>query len=258
MSRYIITPGQRYDTESISSTLPVLRISELFTDAFQGEGVYTGHPAIFLRLAGCHLNCKWCDTKEIWHSSTSVSVDSLLSIFIKESLVEKLSSGFHLVITGGSPLLQQDSLTKFIAGLRKCAGNIFIEMENDASLTIAPQNEALLTLVDCWNNSPKLASSGISLERRYNPTAIMQLSRAGAEHWFKFVISKEEEWNEIEELFLRPALIKREEIILMPQGQTIRELTPEVKRKIAELAVGKGVRFSTRLHIDLYDDLKGV
>ena len=68
----------------------------------------------------------------------------------------------------------------------------------------------------------------------------------------------QEELNEIDELFLGPSLIKREKIILMPQGQTIRELTPEVKRKIAELAVGKGVRFSTRLHIDLYDDLKGV
>ncbi|MDY5824276.1 MAG: 7-carboxy-7-deazaguanine synthase QueE [Candidatus Coprenecus sp.] len=258
MSRYIISPGQGYETASTHSTEPVLRICELFTDAFQGEGVYTGHPAIFLRLAGCHLNCKWCDTKDIWQSSTTLSVDSLISLFIRESLVDKLSRGFHLVITGGSPLLQQDSLTKFIVGLRKCAENIFIEMENDASLTITPQNEALLALVDCWNNSPKLASSGIPLERRYNPKAILQLGRAGTEHWFKFVISKEEEWNEIEELFLGPSLIKREKIILMPQGQTIRELTPQVKRKIAELAVGKGVRFSTRLHIDLYDDLKGV
>jgi 7-carboxy-7-deazaguanine synthase len=32
----------------------------------QGEGVHTGKPAYFIRLAGCDVGCSWCDVKESW------------------------------------------------------------------------------------------------------------------------------------------------------------------------------------------------
>ena len=34
----------------------------------QGEGVHTGKPAYFIRLAGCDVGCVWCDVKESWPS----------------------------------------------------------------------------------------------------------------------------------------------------------------------------------------------
>lgn len=40
-------------------------INEMF-QTLQGEGVYTGVPAIFIRLQGCPVGCSWCDTKHTW------------------------------------------------------------------------------------------------------------------------------------------------------------------------------------------------
>ena len=36
--------------------------------SIQGEGVYTGQPAFFIRLGGCDVGCVWCDVKDSWDS----------------------------------------------------------------------------------------------------------------------------------------------------------------------------------------------
>ncbi len=40
-------------------------INEMF-QTLQGEGYFTGVPAIFIRLQGCPVGCSWCDTKHTW------------------------------------------------------------------------------------------------------------------------------------------------------------------------------------------------
>jgi organic radical activating enzyme len=37
--------------------------------AIQGEGVFVGEPQTFVRLAGCPLRCRWCDTPASWTTS---------------------------------------------------------------------------------------------------------------------------------------------------------------------------------------------
>jgi len=68
----------------------------------QGEGPYAGMPAIFLRLGGCNLRCRWCDTEFnedlIPHSKESL-IDAVAS------MVQAYSFGL-VVITGGEPMLQ--------------------------------------------------------------------------------------------------------------------------------------------------------
>ena len=39
-----------------------MRVNEIFY-SIQGEGRYTGTPAVFIRLAGCNLRCDFCDTE---------------------------------------------------------------------------------------------------------------------------------------------------------------------------------------------------
>ena len=34
--------------------------------SIQGEGTHTGKPSYFIRLAGCDVNCHWCDVKDSW------------------------------------------------------------------------------------------------------------------------------------------------------------------------------------------------
>lgn len=232
-------------------TSPCLNVSELFTDTIQGEGVYAGHPATFLRLQGCSLDCIYCDTQEVWRYGDQYSFDRLLYLMDTYDVPAKLQAGQHLVLTGGSPLLQQQRLAEFLlAFIKQYNFKPFIEVENEA--VIMP-NSNMLYLVDCWNNSPKLENSGVPIDKRLKPRALGIV--AGQENsWFKFVVSKEEDWNEIHSDFLR--YINKSQIILMPKGETRAEL--EISRPITiELAVRKGVRYSDRLHVVAWDKKTG-
>ena len=91
--------------------LPVL---ECFYSV-QGEGAHSGKAAFFIRLAGCNVNCHWCDVKESW----SVDDEQYISINQIMNKVKKVKTNF-VVITGGEPLLHNlDLLTKELKKLNK-------------------------------------------------------------------------------------------------------------------------------------------
>ncbi|WP_225639372.1 7-carboxy-7-deazaguanine synthase QueE [Candidatus Profftia sp. (ex Adelges kitamiensis)] len=86
----------------------------------QGEGFYTGVPAIFIRLQGCPVGCSWCDTKYTWEKLPKYQIDmNKILNKTKESnawgtatpkqlLVILRTLGYtarHVVITGGEPCI---------------------------------------------------------------------------------------------------------------------------------------------------------
>lgn len=243
-------------------TRSALKVSEIFYDTIQGEGAYTGAPSIFLRLAGCPVNCVWCDSRNIWKQAITIDILYLIDLFKKEGLIERLNKGHHLVITGGSPLLQQDMLLLFITNLvHECNSKPFIEIENECSMVVRDENVSLFYLINCWNNSPKLENAKSEFAGRYNPEALKQVSVEALECWFKFVVdpdNPEETWKEIQSKYLDMGLIKRSQIILMPLGASREELTPQRRASVAEFGVSKGVRYSERVQINLYDKRQGV
>lgn len=62
-------------------------INEMF-QTLQGEGYFTGVPAIFIRLQGCPVGCAWCDTKHTWDKLEDREV-SLYSILAKTKESDK-------------------------------------------------------------------------------------------------------------------------------------------------------------------------
>lgn len=229
-----------------------LQISELFCDTIQGEGLYSGVPSTFIRLQGCTLRCVFCDTLEVWPYGSEYSFEEICALFESVDLIPRLAAGQHLIWTGGSPLKQQASIIRFLEYFKQRYGfKPFCEIENEAVLSYQPE---LLSLIECWNNSPKLSNSQMKKNIRVKPDVLRQLSELQTS-WFKFVISSPEDWKEIEEDYLPH--INKSQIILMPCGQTQEELE-QTRELTANLAIQHGVRFCDRLHITIWNKKTGV
>ena len=244
-----------------------LRVSEMFY-SIQGEGVTSGVPAIFLRLQGCNLTCggpttihtkriespaTWrCDTIETWLKGDGFSIESILSIWETNQWLDvRFQDAVHLVITGGEPLLQQTQLLSFLKHL-KSVYSIFVECETNG--TIMPHH-SLFSFIDQFNVSPKLSNSGVDLQSRIHPSAIQLFCERSAV--FKFVIETESDVDEIFDTFIGPFNIPRKNVCLMPAADSRQDLVSLAPR-VAEWAKRHRFRFSSRLHIELWDKKTGV
>ena len=232
-----------------------INIAEMFCNTVQGEGVHAGVPATFIRLKDCTLACNWCDTLEVWRHGNTYHVSEILDMLKANDMIDKYRNGRqHIVLTGGSPLLQQEALISLInMFVIRFGFKPYFEVENETVLMPLPELEFQ---VECWNNSPKLANSGMREKLRYEPEVIHHMSKLN-NSWFKFVVSCDEDWQEIQMFFLDRNLISKDQIILMPEGQTREQL--ELTREMAvNMAVKHGVRFSDRMHVTVWDRKTGV
>lgn len=231
-----------------------LDISEMFSDTLQGEGINSGVPATFIRMQGCTLKCSWCDTLDVWPHGSKYYHEEVFALMESVGLIQKLDWGQHLILTGGSPLKQQDSLVSFIRAFQNKYGfKPYIEVENEAVLMPIQELEEL---VDCWNNSPKLANSGMRERVRYRPEVLSHMS-ALDNSWFKFVVTNDTDWKEIQEMYLDTHLIKKSQIILMPEGQTQEELQKS-REYVAEICCREGIRYCDRMHVIIWNKKTGV
>lgn len=133
------------------------RVNEVF-ETIQGEGVYSGVPAVFIRLQGCDVGCPWCDTQHTWainpedeRSLTIVnqpSYDRNVWAFSDAQALLELVQGYsarHIVITGGEPcsydllplttLLQQHGYQCQI----ETSGTYPINVDSNAWVTVSPK-----------------------------------------------------------------------------------------------------------------------
>ncbi len=102
-------------------------VMETFTSV-QGEGVYSGVPSFFIRLAGCDVGCVWCDVKQSWDKEKHpfISVEKLVE--------DAVASGVKTVIvTGGEPTMHD--LAPLTEALRNVGLRIHLETSGTQKLT---------------------------------------------------------------------------------------------------------------------------
>jgi len=87
---------KQFNDELIENKIPVLE--EFYS--IQGEGFNTGKAAYFIRIGGCDLGCRWCDSKESWKPEIHQFV--MISDIIARV---KQTSADTIVVTGGEPLI---------------------------------------------------------------------------------------------------------------------------------------------------------
>lgn len=225
-----------------------LKISEIF-ESLQGEGVSTGVPVVFVRLAQCNLHCGWCDTKYTWdfeHYDYRAEVHERTAEDVAHVVNE--SATRRLVLTGGEPLLQQRALTLFFSEL---APDVVVEVETNG--TLAPTQESLAR-VNQWNVSPKLSNAGDPERLRIRPD-ILLLFRDARLSYLKLVVQSEADYAEADSLVARLNW-PRDRVLLMPQAND-RETLRSRSLLVAEAARARGLRFSTRLHLELWGGRRG-
>ena len=219
----------------------------------QGEGITCGLPSVFVRLSLCNLHCEWCDTKYTWDWTQFDRETETLTLAPDDVAprVLALAAGGprNVVLTGGEPLLQQRELSDLARRLR--AEGLRIEVETNA--TIVPSG-ALAGIVDQWNVSPKLASSGNAAAERERPEALAWFA-ARADAHFKFVVRAPADVDEAAALAARYG-IPAGRVTLMPEGTDAGTLA-ERSRWLAARCQTLGFRLGTRLHVLLWGAERG-
>ena len=226
---------------------PELEVSEIFT-SIQNEGPMAGHPVIILRLFGTNLEIK----NDAYGYAWDITENSNREILTVDEVLERFSTlennFFHLVITGGEPLLQQERLIKL---LNKFSDEDhfnkkpFVEIETNG--TIEPL-EALVKLVDIFNVNLKLSNSSNEPSNgdaynRLKPNIIKYfVSRKNV--FFKFLVKSCEELKEINELKI-VYRIGRERIWLVPDAITMIEFN-QIAPILLNACKDKGYCFSMR------------
>lgn len=230
-----------------------MKISELFF-SIQGEGELTGVPSVFVRTSGCNLRCRWCDTKYAsWKpEGENVTINDLL---------DKVCSypARHVVISGGEPMIAK-GIEEFTHLLKESGKHITIETAG----TISPNG----IQCDLASLSPKLSDStpkeGDINKEWIDRHESKRLDYDILSEWvnsynfqLKFVVSKEEEIKEIQNVISRiEGKILPEKVLLMPEG-----VDPDTLRSRYDLLINlckeNGYRLCNRLHIDLFGNTPG-
>ena len=225
-----------------------MKISEIFK-SIQGEGTNAGKPAIFLRTAECNLKCTWCDTKYTWDWKSFDYSKEVKEISIKDirERIEQFNLR-HLVITGGEPLMQQDDLAELLVFLKP---DFYVEIETNG--TILPNN-ALSTLVDQWNVSPKTKNSGNPLELCEDNECYAFFSKQ-KNCYFKYVVESKDDLMEIHNLMKKHRLEKNR-VLLMTQAATKGELL-ERESNVFLMSKENGLGFSPRMHVAKWGSQRG-
>lgn len=86
----------------------------------QGEGVYAGSPAFFIRLGGCDVGCVWCDVKESWDAEKHPKKS--LSFLLAEA--QKHPSNI-VIVTGGEPAMYD--LSEMCSAFKQAGFRMHIE-----------------------------------------------------------------------------------------------------------------------------------
>ena len=123
-----------------------MKISQIFK-SIQGESSFAGLPCTFVRLAGCNLRCRYCDTRYAQEGGEQIS---------SEEIIEQVTDfGVELVeITGGEPLFQEE--TPDLASTLLGRGHTVL-LETNGSMDISVLPEGVIRIMDI-----KCPSSGES------------------------------------------------------------------------------------------------
>ncbi len=235
---------------SHSAARGTLRIAETFTSR-QGEGRLTGTESFFVRTSGCNLRCWFCDTPYAsWHPEGDVvAVDAVVEMVAASGLD-------HAVLTGGEPLLHQESV-ELCRSLRQAGIHVTIETAG----TIDREAEC-----DLLSISPKFSSSSpdpvahrrwseLHEQRRMPVDTMRRLIDRAPAYQLKFVVDSSADYDELLEVVGRLDA-EPENVWVMPQGSSV-EAMDAAAGWLKPWCEQLGFQYCDRMQIRWYGNRRG-
>jgi organic radical activating enzyme len=202
-----------------------------------------------------------CDSTSQWlWRGEDKEFQYLIDRWKEQGIYDDILDGtIHIIWTGGEPTIKghQEAIVNFIEYWRKWdleqPGNVedcipYHEIETNGTIVIEDELFSWLSQINC---SPKLTNSGLDKKQRINPDAIKRIMQHDS-YQFKFVISNEEDVQEIFSDFIVPFSIPLKHVVIMP-GMDSQEDFHERTQFSLEMAKKYRLRGLTRLHISGWD-----
>lgn len=211
---------------------PTLRITEVFL-SLQGETSRAGLPTVFVRLAGCPLRCRWCDTPYSFQGGETVTLTDLLRRIADYGVKT-------VCVTGGEPLAQRHCPALLTA---LCDAGYSVSLETSGALDVSGVDPRVSRIVDI-----KPPGSGEDARNRWE-----NLAHLAPHDELKFVLADRADYEWARELLRDEQLDRICPVLFSPvQG----ELPPA---QLAEwvLADRLPVRMQVQLHKILWGNTPG-
>jgi len=200
-----------------------MKINEIFK-SIQGETIYQGLPFLFIRVTGCNLRCRWCDTTYAYEEGREYSITELLRI-------SEDSGCKYIMITGGEPLIHRE--TPILAGeLLKRGYTVLVETNGSIDISILPEKAVKVMDIKC-------PGSGMADAMRWE-----HIKYLSPKDEVKFVISDYRDYMWMKNVINRYELLKKCSITVSPAFNI---LSPQ---ELAEWIIRDSlmVRFQLQIH----------
>ena len=208
-----------------------MKICEIFA-SIQGESSLVGIPMIFIRLTGCNLRCRYCDTQYSYSEGEELSVDQVIDK-VKQFKLK------YIEITGGEPLLQNE-VYELMNNLVKSYN---VVLETNGSVSINKVNPQVKIVMDI-----KTPGSGMN-HRNY----LKNINCLKKTDEVKFVIADREDYEWTKE-FINTHTFNAEEILFSPVFEMLDPA--ELSQWIIQDSLS--VRLNLQIHKYIFGDKRGV
>jgi 7-carboxy-7-deazaguanine synthase len=209
-----------------------LKVTEIFY-SLQGEADTAGVPTAFVRLTGCPLRCRYCDTEYAFHGGEWWEAEAIVG------RVREFGTRY-VCVTGGEPLAQKGCIPLLTM---LCDAGLRVSLETGGAMPLAAVDPRVVKVVDV-----KTPDSGEERRNLYE-----ELPRLAPHDLVKFVICSRSDYEWSRAKLPELGLPARCTVLFSPSHEQL------AARDLAEwiLADRLAVRLQIQLHKYLWGNVPG-
>ncbi len=168
-------------------SLPQVTVTEIY-GSIQGESSYAGWPCTFIRLTGCPLRCRWCDTVYSFQGGNAIGIPDVIA------KVDEI--GIKLVeLTGGEPLAQEGAIP-LMQSLIDHDYDVLLETSGSEDISRVPQAVHVIMDVKC-------PGSGMVEKNMWSNFASLKKTDE-----IKFVLASRDDYDWAKEVIVKHSLFE--------------------------------------------------